>query len=243
MEAHGKNPTDWRSGFERDGFALIPNVLDEAQISELIQAIKEAGGIISSARLRKGETYAMRNVLESLPAARDLADSPDIRRVVQEALGPGAFPVRGLLFDKTPEANWKVAWHQDLSIAVKRRIEVPGFGPWSVKTGVQHVQPPIAVMERMVALRLHLDDCLEDNGPLQVLPGSHRAGRLGAEKIQNWRAHTLSVSCNINRGGVVLMRPLLLHASSAARRPGHRRVIHLEFASKNLPGGLDWLGA
>src|SRR5262245_7189469 len=86
---------------------------------------------------------------------------------VEPILGPGAFVVRGLFFDKTPRANWKVSWHQDLTIAVRVRIEAPGFGPWSLKAGVVHVQPPAEILERMATVRLHLDDCSESNGPLR----------------------------------------------------------------------------
>jgi ectoine hydroxylase-related dioxygenase (phytanoyl-CoA dioxygenase family) len=96
-------------------------------------------------------------------------------------------------------------------------------------------------MEQMLAVRLHLDDCGEENGPLQVLPGSHLAGRLDAEKIQAWRARAPVAPCIVKRGGVILMRPLLLHASSVAQNPAHRRVIHLEYAMHALPAGLDWL--
>jgi ectoine hydroxylase-related dioxygenase (phytanoyl-CoA dioxygenase family) len=155
-------------------------------------------------------------------------------------LGLDAFVIRDLFFDKTSEANWKVAWHQDLTIAVRHRIDLPGFGPWSEKDGVPHVRPPVELLERMLTVRLHLDDCGEQNGPLRVLPCSHRHGKLDANAIRAWRAEVPAVVCTIKCGGVVLMRPLLLHASSPARRPEHRRVIHLEFAAEELPGGLQW---
>jgi ectoine hydroxylase-related dioxygenase (phytanoyl-CoA dioxygenase family) len=169
-----------------------------------------------------------------------LAESTAVRSLVEPALGPNAFAVRDLFFDKTMDANWKVTWHQDLTIAVRHRIDVPDFGPWSVKDGVPHVRPPVELLERMLTVRLHLDDCGEENGPLRVLPGSHQHGRLGENAIRVWRAEVPAVSCAVKRGGAVLMRPLLLHASSPARRPEHRRVIHLEFAAEELPGGLQW---
>jgi len=159
---------------------------------------------------------------------------------VEEVLGPGAFAVRGILFDKTPDANWKVPWHQDLSIAVKEQIEVSGFGPWSLKAGVVHVQPPTGVLESMLAVRLHLDDCGPANGPLRVLSGTHRFGRLEAGSIERLRGEFNEVTCPVASGGALLMRPLILHASSAAKEPGRRRVVHLEFAAAELPGGLEW---
>jgi ectoine hydroxylase-related dioxygenase (phytanoyl-CoA dioxygenase family) len=241
MENRERGPADALNNFECAGFAVVPGAVGEGEIMELLQALDEGNNVATSVRRRGDGTYAIRNLLEGVPAVQGLANSTPIRCLVEYILGSAAFAVRGLFFDKTPEANWKVAWHQDVSIAVKRRLAVPGFGPWSIKAGVQHVQPPHSVLEQMIAVRLHLDDCGEANGPLQVLPGSHRAGKLSGREIQSWRARTPAVTCNVNRGGLVLMCPLLLHASSAAETPGHRRVIHLEFAGHPLPDGLEWL--
>jgi ectoine hydroxylase-related dioxygenase (phytanoyl-CoA dioxygenase family) len=184
----------------------------------------------------------MRNLLATVPAVQSLAQAQPIRALVATVLGPAAFAVRGLLFDKTRAANWKVPWHQDLTIAVRRRLEVAGFGPWSVKAGVQHVQPPEAILESMLTVRLHLDDCGPENGPLQVFGGSHLSGRMSADVIRAWRERMSPIRCVVGRGGVLLMRPLLLHSSLPARAPAHRRIIHLDFAAYPLPGGLEWLG-
>jgi len=135
-----------------------------------------------------------------------------------------------------------VAWHQDLTIAVRQAAEAPGFGPWSEKAGIPHVQPPPRVLERMLTVRVHLDDCGRDNGPVQVIPGSHAHGRLAADEIARWRDGREPVLCTSPRGGALVMRPLILHASSPATRPGHRRVVHLEFASDELSHGLEWHG-
>ena len=228
----------WSEEVTRDGFAVVPQVLDAPSVARLIaalEAMRDGAGV----RQREG-VYAIRNVLEAVPAVGALAGSTPVRTLVEPVLGPRAFPVRGTLFDKTPGANWNVVWHQDLSIAVRERREVSGFGPWSRKAGVTHVQPPADLLERMLAVRLHLDECDEANGPLRVLPGSHRAGRLDAAAIQEWRARVPEVVCPVPRGGALLMRPLLLHASSDARTPRHRRVIHIEYAAEGLPDGLAW---
>jgi ectoine hydroxylase-related dioxygenase (phytanoyl-CoA dioxygenase family) len=221
----------------QNGFAIVPGVLEPADLARLISLLGQADDQTSIRR--RGGVYAIRNLLDVVPQLRHLATSPDIQALVQPALGPQAFPVRGILFDKTPEANWKVPWHQDLSIAVKERREVAGFGPWSTKAGVLHVQPPVSVLESMLAVRIHLDDCRESNGPVRVIPGSHLKGRLNTEQIHRISAGP-AVSGTVAAGGVLLMRPLLLHASSASQSPRHRRVIHLEFASGALPGGLTW---
>lgn len=222
----------------RDGFAIVPDAVDTDTVDRLVAALGDVrdGGEVR----RRDGVYAIRNLLEAVPTIGVLARSAVLRGLVAPILGPEGFPVRGILFDKTAGANWNVVWHQDLSIAVRERREAPGFGPWSEKAGVTHVQPPAALLERMLTVRLHLDDCDPDNGPLRVLPGSHRAGRLNAAAIQDWRTRVPEVVCPVPRGGVLLMRPLLLHASSDARAPGHRRVIHIEYAAEGLPGGLAW---
>ena len=220
------------------GFAIVPRVLPPSAIHRLILLTEQADDQTSIRN--RGGVYAIRNLLDVVPAVRRLAASTEIRSLVESVLSTKAFPVRGLLFDKRPEANWKVPWHQDLTIAVKEKRDTPGFGPWSIKAGVLHVQPPVAVLETMLAVRIHLDDCDESNGPLRVIPGSHLLGRLSTEQIREMSAPP-AVSCTVEAGGALLMRPLLLHASSASRSPLHRRVIHIEFASCDLPGELEWL--
>ena len=178
--------------------------------------------------------------MQNSEAVAALAIAGPIKALADAALGADAFPVRGLLFDKAPAANWKVPWHQDTAIAVAERVETVGLIGWSVKDGVTHVHPPVAILEHMVALRIHLDDCGPDNGPLRVLPGSHRDGKLDDAAIDHWRQTTAEVSCCAASGDVLLMRTLLLHASSPAKSPSRRRVIHLEYACDTLPAGLKW---
>jgi len=147
--------------------------------------------------------------------------------------------VRGIFFNKTRSSNWKVVWHQDVTIAVRERADVAGFGPWTMKAGILHVQPPPEVMSGLLAIRLHVDESGIDNGPLRVIAGSHRKGRLSTGQIASWNKET-AVTCTIPKGGALVMRPLLLHASSSCVVPKSRRVIHLEFAAAELPHGLDW---
>jgi ectoine hydroxylase-related dioxygenase (phytanoyl-CoA dioxygenase family) len=225
---------------DRDGFVLIPSVIPPAHVAALIDAVESFNASHAAVREKGGSTYAVRRLCEFVPAVRALSASAAIRAIIDPLLGPEARLVRSLLFDKTPDANWKVPWHQDLTIAVRERRDLPGFGPWSVKAGVTHVQPPADVLARMLTLRLHLDPCGPDNGPLRVIPGSHALGAIDPAAIPDVRRRTPDVACAVPAGGAVLMRPLLLHASSPADRPGHRRVIHLEFAAGDLPDGLEW---
>ncbi len=221
---------------EQDGFAIVLEVLSPGTTQGLTIEITE---MLSKGTRALG--YAMRHLVQRIPGVRRVAASAAIRNLVEPVLGSQAFVARSLLLDKTPDANWKVAWHQDLTIAVQARTESPGFHAWSVKDGVVHVQPPAAVLERMLTVRLHLDDCDSANAPLQVMLGSHRSGRLNPREIAEWRDRAPVRVCIVPRGGALLMRPLLLHASSSASEPSHRRVIQLEFAAESLPGGLQWL--
>lgn len=223
---------------ERDGFVVFADVVDDQAVSGLIEALSNV--TVGDGVRRRESVYAVRNLLDAAPNVAALAESPAVRALVEPVLGVGCFAVRGILFDKTPDANWNVVWHQDLSIAVREKRDVPGFGPWSEKAGVIHVQPPASVLERMLTVRLHLDDCDASNGPLQVLPGTHRGGRLSADEIQQKRQSIPATICPVPAGGALLMRPLLLHSSSASQSPRHRRVIHLEYAADALPGGLSW---
>jgi hypothetical protein len=225
--------------FEARGFAVVPGVVAPEEVESLARAIDAAGERPAVLR-REGALYGMRDALRGLPEVRSLAWSGGLLGLVRPILGLGAFPVRALLFDKTPGANWGVPWHQDLTIAVKARVEAPGFGPWTTKAGIPHVRPPVAVLERMVTLRVHLDDCGPDQGPLRVVPRSHRDGLLGAEGSGRHLERERPVACLVGRGGVVMIRPLILHASSPAKSPQRRRVVHLEYAADPLPGGLDW---
>lgn len=227
---------------EQNGFAILPQVLDDAMLEAGLTALAEVR-IAAAVKQRAGRAFGIRRLLEAVPAMREVADSAALRSLVDPVLGPEARVVRGIFFDKTPVANWKVPWHQDVMIAVRERKDVPGFSVWSVKAGVVHVQPPAAMLASILTVRLHLDDTDETNGALRVLPGSHQHGVLSDEAIERWKAQTTAVTCCVPRGGALLMRSLLLHASSVATVPKHRRVVHLEYSAMTLPDGLGWYGS
>jgi ectoine hydroxylase-related dioxygenase (phytanoyl-CoA dioxygenase family) len=212
-----------------DGFEIVRSVLTENEVDDLRHAL-------SVMKVAPGHRSLMRQV----PEVAALAVAPEVLSLLTRLLGAEPFPVRSIFFDKTPEANWLVPWHQDLTIALKTKLDLPGYGPWSIKEGVPHVQPPVELLQSMVTIRLHLDDCDESNGALRVIPGSHRSGKLPAAKIAEIRSQKEEVICVVQSGDAVLMHPLLLHASSEAQSPLHRRVVHLEYATYPLPAGLDW---
>jgi ectoine hydroxylase-related dioxygenase (phytanoyl-CoA dioxygenase family) len=220
-----------------NGYALFEKLIDDTCVARLIawsESLPSDGDAIS----RRGAPFARRNLLED-PLIRDLVNDLRVREIVDAILGPAAFAVRAILFDKTPDANWTVPWHQDRSIAVREREDVAGFGPWSEKAGVVHVQPPVGVLKSMLTMRIHLDACDEGNGPLRVIGGSHEM-LLDADAVQAAVSSATPVSCCVGSGGAVVMRPLILHASSPAKTARHRRVIHIEYAAGELPDGLVW---
>jgi ectoine hydroxylase-related dioxygenase (phytanoyl-CoA dioxygenase family) len=163
-----------------------------------------------------------------------------LANVATGLMGAQARAVRILYFDKTPDRNWAVPWHQDRTIAVANRIEIPGFAPWSLKAGVHHVEPPEVILASIVSLRLHLDDCGADNGPLMAVRGSFRLGRVPANQIKRHVANGPIQVCCAKAGDVVAMRGLTIHASERASRPGHRRVLHVDFCCTRLPDALQW---
>jgi hypothetical protein len=165
-----------------------------------------------------------------------------IGAIAATVIGANAKPVRAILFDKSRETNWSLAWHQDRTICVKERREVPGFGPWTVKSGMIHVEPPFDLLTRMVTLRAHLDDVPKSNSPLLIAPGSHRFGRIPADKIDEVVRRCGTRACMANAGDVWLYATPILHASEAASVPASRRVLQVDFAAEALPHGLEWLG-
>jgi ectoine hydroxylase-related dioxygenase (phytanoyl-CoA dioxygenase family) len=196
------------------------------------------------------------HIASSLPAVaagrggvRNLIGHPTVTRLLHHErlggylwsmIGRDLVAVKATLFDKTQETNWRVQWHQDRAIAVKERLQVSGYGPWSTKSGSLHVEPPAEVLAQMIAIRVHLDACGEENGPLRVIPGSHRAGKLADDDLADMVAGSPIAELYVPQGGILLMRPLLVHASAPARATAHRRVLHIEFAPPEAISPLQW---
>ncbi len=217
---------------EREGFVCIDGIFDGCAVAALVDVVERKAA-------REGRRGGVRNLLK-IPEIQQLAEGLAVRSLVDAVLGAEAKSVRGILFDKTDAANWKVPWHQDVTIAVQHRVAAEGYGPWSTKAGVLHVQPPPDVLEGMLTVRAHLDDCPEENGALRVLPGTHVFGKISEGEVGGFVERSGETVCELKAGGVLLMRPLLLHASSPATRAGHRRVIHLDYAQRDLPAGMGW---
>ena len=214
--------------FERDGFFFSDSLIDAAACRNI------------SAQLDLQENRAGQRHLIDHPAVIKLLANPALVNLIRSAMGVKAFAYKATLFDKSTAANWLVAWHQDLSIAVARRDEVPTWNGWSVKDGVNYVQPPSEILSSLVALRIHLDECNISSGPLRVLKASHKLGRVPHEQCAALAASHEEQVVMGEMGSALLMRPLLIHASSKATSRQPRRVLHLEFAAFELAQGLQW---
>jgi hypothetical protein len=212
---------------ESRGFSIVPQVFTEAECGEWAMRLGPVAG-------------AGRRGLLAMPFVTELAYSRRLLDLMRPHLAKEPFPVRAIYFDKSPEANWLVPWHQDLTLALRERAEVAGFEPWSVKDGIPHVQPPVELLEQMLTIRLHLDDADESNGALRVLPSTHRLGRLSSRQIQELREKQPEHLCSLSAGDALLMRPLLLHASGRSIRARRRRVLRIEYAAFALPPPLEW---
>jgi ectoine hydroxylase-related dioxygenase (phytanoyl-CoA dioxygenase family) len=227
----------YAADFRRDGYFIKDNVIASRDVDELRRAIAEIPD--RNEVRRKRNVYGVRNLLEICPAVRFLAGQTQVRQFVTPLLGADAFAVRAIFFDKVAGANWSLYWHQDNVISVAQRAEAPGYVGWSKKSDVWQVQPPVEVLANMVAVRVHLDDSTLSNGPLRVIPGSHRIGWID-DDLDDWKERVPEVVCTVPCGGVVVMCPLTLHASARSDADEHRRVIHIEFAAAELPFGLEW---
>lgn len=228
--------------FEKNGFVILKNILDDKTVSFLTEKLSKLKP--TEAVSRKNEAiYGVRNLLNISPEIKEFSESETVKNMAEKFLGEKAKVVRAIYFDKNSDANWKVPWHQDLTISVKEKRETEGFSAWTTKAKIRHVQPPIEILEKMVTLRFHLDDADETNGALKVISKSHTNGRLSAAEIKSLREANESAVVSVKQGDCLIMRPLILHSSSAGTNPKNRRVVHLEFSAGDLPNNLEFYGS
>jgi ectoine hydroxylase-related dioxygenase (phytanoyl-CoA dioxygenase family) len=212
----------FQSAIAENGFAVVPGVLTRSEIVEIVQKLQAA----PLQRSRAGIRHLMSNA-----DVAALAHEPSLLAIAREVLGTTAFPFRATLFDKSPGANWLVVWHQDTALPLRCRKEIPGWGPWSVKEGIVYAHAPTHALDQVVALRVHLDDSTEQNGPLRVIPGTHKLGVLTDDEVFELSTRRVAIDCLAPQGAVLAMRPLLIHSSSKSQTDTPRRIIHIEYAA------------
>jgi ectoine hydroxylase-related dioxygenase (phytanoyl-CoA dioxygenase family) len=220
-----------RDAIQEDGFAIVPAVLSNIEINQLSEDIAAC----NPQRSRAGSRHIL-----SLEPVANLARHASVIELARSVLGPEAFPFRATLFDKSARSNWLVVWHQDTALPLRERREVRGWGPWSFKDGIAYAHAPTSALSQVLALRIHLDDSTSLNGPLRVLPATHALGVLEDEQVHQQATHMSEVECLISSGGILAMRPLLIHSSSKSRSDADRRVLHIEYAaSPSIAAPLD----
>lgn len=218
-----------RDVFDQLGYKIVESVLTEAECSEVGSEVVESVGRSGGARNLMGFGWCVR-------IARKLRNHP----VVASLLPIGGVAVQCTYFRKSVKANWLVPVHQDLSIPVRTRVEHPELKGWSTKQGQLYVQAPAMVLQSLVAVRVHIDNCSDSDGALRVLPGTHRMGRLEQSRVVEMANESEGDLCPVPQGGCLVMRPLLVHASSKASGSSERRVLHYVFGPGELPFGLRW---
>lgn len=230
MQKHKQNIID-------NGFTVINYVFTTDEVEKIVAMINQAD--TSDPAFRKSsDLFAIRQFLKEVPAAQQLIFSDKLNSLIRQLFGQDYFVTKSIYFDKPEQSNWFVAYHQDLTISVDKRIDIEGYESWTVKQNQFAVQPPIDILEDNFTIRIHLDDTDENNGALKVIPKSHLKGIYRPETTN--RDTETEIVCTVKKDGVMIMRPLLLHASGRTTNNNKRRVIHIEFSNRQLPEPLKW---
>ncbi|MCL1047294.1 phytanoyl-CoA dioxygenase family protein [Shewanella electrodiphila] len=215
-----------------NGFEILKDFISISEIESIKKQVEDFP--------EKYPKYGIRHANKKFDAIQELCSSDKLIDKAEAILKAKPSLVRVIFFDKTPEHNWLVTWHQDKTISVSSRAEVKGWKAWSIKDGTNHVQPSIDVLNNMVTFRIHLDNTDETNGCLKVIPNSHKLGILTQNEIDSITKQEQPFPCSVNSGDALIMRPHILHSSSKSISPSNRRVVHVEFSSYQLPCNLTW---
>ncbi len=231
------NYSNHKSNLSADGFTIIDGVYSADDIRQIIHTIDNTDK--SKSNFRKAtELFAIRQFLHEIPAIIKLIFTENLQSIIQNIFGTDYFVVKSIYFDKPITSNWYVSYHQDLTISVNKKLNIENFGPWTVKQNQFAVQPPLHILQNNYTIRIHLDPANEDNGALKIIPGSHLNGITRPENI-DWQQAT-EKTCTVSGGGIMIMKPLLLHSSGRTTNGQKRRVIHIEFSNQPLPLDLKW---
>lgn len=228
---------DFKERVSANGFTVIENVFTNEEVELLLSTISDVNTTKPTFR-KTSELFAIRQFLKEIPATLPIIFNDKLKVIISQIFGEDYFIVKSIYFDKPEQSNWFVAYHQDLTISVNTKQDIPGFGPWTVKQDQYAVQPPVNILQNNFTIRIHLDDTTEENGALKVIPASHLKEIYRPDTI-DWKIES-DVFCNVPKGGIMIMKPLLLHASERTTNNNKRRVIHIEFSNANLPEPLQW---
>ena len=219
------------------GFTVLDNIYSHSEIEKISETIQNID--TSKETFRKSEDlFAIWQFLKEIPEVKELIFNDHLKQIISEIFGENYFVVKSIYFDKPEKSNWYVAYHQDLTVSVDQKVPLENFGPWTTKQNQFAVQPPLEILENIFTVRIHLDDTDGQNGALKVIPTSHSKGIFRPETI-DWTVETEEI-CLVKSGGMMIMKPLLLHGSNRTTNGKKRRVIHIEFSNQPLPKPLNW---
>lgn len=227
----------YKSEIEELGFTTIENIYSTEEVQKIIETINQVDTSKDTFR-KSNDLFAIRQFLKEVPETQKLIFNEKLQKVISELFGKNYFVIKSIYFDKPETSNWYVSYHQDLTISVDKKIELDNFKFWTTKQNQFAVQPPIEILENIYTIRIHLDDTDENNGALKVIEKSHLKKIYRPENI-DWKTEK-ETTCNVNKGGIMIMKPLTLHSSSRTTNNKKRRVIHIELSDTNLPNGLNW---
>lgn len=223
--------------FLENGFAIVGYIYSAEEVEKIKDLINNTD--TSKATFRKSEDlFAIRQFLKEIPDVAEIIFNTKLKKIIKEIFGNGYFVTKSIYFDKPGNSNWYVSYHQDITISVDKKINIDGFESWTVKQNQFAVQPPVEFLQGNFTVRIHLDDTNELNGALRVIPKTHNKGVFKADTIGVEKDS--EVACNVKKGGIMFMHPLLMHASGRTVNNQKRRVIHIEFSNKQLPENLNW---
>lgn len=220
-----------------NGFTIIDNIYSAQEIEQILEAINNADTIKETFR-KSRDLFAIRQFLKEIPSVVELVFNDKIKAVTSNFFGENYFVVKSIYFDKPEASNWYVSYHQDLTISVDKKVDLANFGSWTTKHNQFSVQPPLNILKNIFTIRIHLDDTDENNGALKVIPKSHLKEIYRPETI-DWTTEK-EATCSVLKGGIMIMKPLLLHSSGRTNNNKKRRVIHIEFSNEELPGEINW---
>jgi ectoine hydroxylase-related dioxygenase (phytanoyl-CoA dioxygenase family) len=223
---------------DAEGFTIINKVYTENEVGKLISLIENLTKNDSdNATFRKSQDlFAIRQFHKEVPETLDFIFNQNLKDIIESTFGDGYFITKSIYFDKPEKSNWFVAYHQDLTISVDKKIEIENFENWTIKQNQFSVQPPKEILENNFTIRIHLDHTTKENGALKVINNSHSKGIFRVENLQTEN----ETICEVEKGGIMIMRPLLFHASNKTTNNERRRVIHIEFSNQQLPNELEW---
>lgn len=222
------------------GFAIIDKVYSENEINKIISEIeKVTENETANSTFRKSEDlFAIRQFHKEIPKTISFIFNQKLREIIKLNFGENYFITKSIYFDKPEKSNWFVGYHQDLTISVNKKVEIENYENWTIKQDQFAVQPPKEILEQNFTIRIHIDKTTKENGALKVLNKSHEKGIVRTENIEVEKE--IETICEVGKGGIMIMKPLLFHASNKTTNNQRRRVIHIEFSNQKLPNELEW---